>query len=118
VPGKILSSRAESRRELAHTGGGTTVTVWSPLVEYGYQVGTRSYHGSRVAFGPEVAGGRDLAEAVVARYPEGSAVTVHYDPANPAHATLELNLAHRWVALLIPLALFAIALFFSGRLHF
>jgi hypothetical protein len=117
VAGTVLSSRAESRRELTHTGGGTTATVWSPLVEYSYRVGARSYHGARIAFGPEVAAGRDLAEAVVARYPAGAAVTVHYDPTNPAHATLETNLAHRWVALVIPLAFFAIALFFSGRLH-
>src|SRR5262249_42290330 len=118
VPGTVLSSRAESRRELTHTGGGTTATVWSPLVEYSYQVGVQSYHGSRVAFGPEVAGGRELADAVVARYPTGAAVTVHYDPANPGHATLETTLGHKWVALVFPLAFFAIALFFSGRLHF
>jgi hypothetical protein len=124
VPGTVLSSRAESRRVLTHDnagsggGRGTTVTVWSPLVEYSYKIGERSYHGSRIAFGPEVSGGKDQADATVARYPQGATVTVHYDPSNPSHATLETKLAHRWFALLVPLAFFVIALFFSGRLHF
>jgi hypothetical protein len=118
VPGTVLSSRAEGHSTLVSGGGSQTATVWSPLVEYSFRVGERTYHGSRIAFGPEVAGGRAMADAVVARYPEGSPVTVHYDPSNPAHATLETNLAFRWVALVVPLACFALALFFSGRLHF
>ena len=117
-PGTVLSSRVEGHRELVARGGGQTTTVWSPVVEYSFKVGQRTYHGSRIAFGPEVAAGRGLAEAIVARYPEGSAITVHYDPSNPAHATLETKLAFRWVALAVPLACFALALFFSGRLHF
>ncbi len=115
VQGTVLSSRAESRRTLTQTGGGQTTTVWSPLVEYSYRVGERSYHGSRVAFGPEVAGGRDLAERTVQRYPAGATVSVHYDPSNPSHATLQTTMAFRWVALLVPLGFFALALFFSGR---
>lgn len=113
--GTVLSSRAESRRILAQTGGSATMTVWSPLVEYSYRVGERSYHGSRVAFGPEVAGARDLAEQTVQRYPAGAIVSVRYDPSNPSHATLETAMAFRWVALLVPIGFFAAALFFSGR---
>ena len=114
--GTVLSSRAESRRLLAQTGGSRTTTVWSPLVEYSYRVGERSYHGSRVAFGPEVAGARDLAEQTVQRYPAGATVSVRYDPSNPSHATLETAMAFRWVALLVPIGFFAAALFFSGRI--
>jgi hypothetical protein len=115
APGTVLSSRAESRRILAQSGGSQTTTVWSPLVEYSYRVGERAYHGSRVAFGPEVAGGRDLAEQTVQRYPEGATVSVHYDPSNPSHATLETTIGFRRVALLFPIGFFALALFFSGR---
>jgi len=114
--GTVLSSRAESRRTLTQTGGGQTMTVWSPLIEYSYRVGEHDYHGSRVAFGPEVAGARDLAEQTVQRYPAGATVSVHYDPSNPTHATLETAMAFRWVALLVPLGFFAAALFFSGRI--
>jgi hypothetical protein len=118
APGTVLSSRAEGHRELVARGGGQTTTVWSPVVEYSFKVGERTYHGSRIAFGPEVAAGRPQAEAIAARYPERSSVTVHYDPSNPAHATLETNLAFRWVAIVFPLGFFVLALFFSGRLHF
>lgn len=122
VQGTVLSSRAESRRVLTNTGGsgsgGQALTVWSPLVEYSYIVDTRSYHGSRVAFGPEAAASRELAEQTVLRYPAGATVSVHYDPSNPSQATLETQMAFPWLALLLPLAFFVIALFFSGRLHF
>jgi hypothetical protein len=79
--GTILSSVAESRYE--RVGGarsGQRVLVWSPVVEYGYRVGGRDYHGTRVSFGAAVSGPRELAEAAVARYPAGRAVTVHFDP--------------------------------------
>ncbi len=118
VAGTVLSSRVEGHNKAAATSNGQVSTVWSPLVEYSYRVGERTYHGSRIAYGQEMAAARrDLAEAVIVRYPEGAAVTVHYDPSNPAHATLETTLAFRWVALLFPIGFFALALFFSGRFH-
>jgi hypothetical protein len=113
--GTVLTSRAESRRELVSRGQGQTVVVWSPLVEYSYHVGTRDYHGARIAFGPAVSGPRELAEATVARYPAGTSVTVHYDPANPSQSTLETRIAFAWISLVVTAAFFAVALFFSGR---
>ena len=111
--GTVISSRAESRRELVPRGQGRTVVMWSPLVEYSYRVGTRDYHGARVAFGPDVSGPRELADATVARYPAGTPVTVHYDPSNPSQATLETRIAFAWPSLVITLAFFAAAIFFS-----
>jgi hypothetical protein len=99
---------------LVPRGGGQTVTVWSPVVEYGYRVGGRDYYGARVAFTPDIAGGRELADATVQRYPKGSPVTVHYDPANPSLAVLEPRVAFAWPTLLVALACFASAVFFSG----
>ncbi len=90
--------------------------VWSPVVEYAYRVDGRDHHGARIAFGAEVAGGRALAEATTARYPKGSAVTVHYDPANPAFAVLEPRVAFAWSTFLVTVAFFAAAVFFSGLL--
>ncbi len=113
--GTVITSRAESHRELVPRGKGQTVVVWSPLVEYSYRVGGRDYHGVRIAFGPAVSGGRGFAEAIIARYPASTPVTVHYDPANPSQATLETRVAFGWPSLLIALAFFAVALFFSGR---
>lgn len=112
--GTVLSSEARSRRVLAPGRGNQTMVVWSPLVEYSYRVGARDYHGARVAFGAAVAGGQESADATVARYPAGSAVTVHYDPGNPSFAVLETRVAFAWPSLLVTAGFFAAALFFSG----
>jgi hypothetical protein len=113
--GKVLSSRVESRRILVPRGGNQTMEVWSPLVEYGYQIGGRDYHSARIAFSAaSLAGAKSLAEATAARYPTGASVTVHYDPANPAQSTLETRVALAWPALVLTIGFFAGALFFSG----
>ncbi len=113
--GTVLSSRAEPRRTLVPGGQGQTAVMWSPLVEYGYRVGARDYHGARIAFGPAFSGARELADVTVARYTTGATVTVHYDPANPSQSTLETRVAFRWLSLVVTAAFFAAALFFSGR---
>ena len=112
--GTVLSSIAESRRKRIPGGRGQIVIVWSPVVEYRYRVRERDYHGSRLAFGGDAAGPRDFAEAIAARYPTGGAVTVHFDPANPAFAVLQARVAFAWPTLIITVAFFAAAVFFSG----
>jgi Protein of unknown function (DUF3592) len=112
--GTVLSSKSVSRRVFAPGRGNVTMEVWSPLVEFSFRVGGRDYHGARIAFGAAVSGGRDLAEATIARYPTGSAVTVHYDPANPSFAVLEPRVAFAWPSALVTAAFFAAAVFFSG----
>jgi len=112
--GKILSSVAEAHRTLVPSGRGQTVTVWAPVVEYSYSVDGRDYHGSRLAFGADVTGPQAFAEATVVRYPAGQQVTVHFDPANPSFAVLETRVAFAWSTLLLAVAFFAAALFFSG----
>lgn len=112
--GTILSSVAEAHRTLAAEKRSQSVVVWSPVVEYSYRVLDRDYHGSRVAFGAAVAGARELAERTVARYPVGQMVTVHFNPSNPAFAVLEPRVAFNRLSLLLALAFFAAAVFFSG----
>jgi hypothetical protein len=112
--GTVLSSRSVSRRVFAPGRGNVTMEVWSPLVEFSYRVGGRDYHGARIAFGAAVSGGRALAEATVARYPTGAAVTVHYDPANPSFAVLEPRVTFAWSSALVTAGFFAAAVFFSG----
>jgi hypothetical protein len=115
VNGTVITSRAESRRELVPGGHNQTAAVWSPLVEYTYQVAGRDYHGTRIAFGPLVSGGRELAESAIAPYPVGAVVSVHYDPANPSQATLQTRIAFAWPSLVITLAMFVLAAYFAGR---
>jgi hypothetical protein len=111
---RILSSVAESRRVLTHQGGGNTMIVWSPVVEYSYQVNGRDHYSSRISFGADFAADRALAEKTVARYPAGSVATVYYDPANPSSAVLEPRVAFAWPTLLLVAGFFAAAIFFSG----
>jgi len=68
---------------------GMTSTTFKPRVSYEYSVGGQAYSGERLAFGAGKAYGRHRkAEEVLAAYPVNGAVTVYYDPQNPAEATL------------------------------
>jgi hypothetical protein len=62
-----------------------------PVVVYQYQVGGQMYQGQVIRAGDQFGTIRVMgqAQATVARYPVGAAVTVYYDPANPANAALE-----------------------------
>jgi hypothetical protein len=59
------------------------------VVRYRYRVGGRDYTGDRIQLGGNAPMRRLDAEALVGRYPVGLKTAVHYEPANPANATLE-----------------------------
>ncbi|MDX8483421.1 DUF3592 domain-containing protein, partial [Mesorhizobium sp. VK24D] len=110
--GAVLSSGAEPHRMIINGGRGPI--VWLPVIEYSYRVQGNNHYGSRLAFGATVSGSRDYAESIVARYPVGGAVTVHFDPQNPSLAALETRVGFAWQTFLIAMAFFGAALFFSG----
>lgn len=60
-------------------------------VSYSYQVMGQGYQGNQFSFGTEGNSfdTRSSAEKEIARFPEGSPVTVYYDPDRPAEAVLE-----------------------------
>jgi hypothetical protein len=61
-----------------------------PELAYAYEVGGRSYCGTRVAFGSEMDdGSRSEAEACVERFPRGATATVFFEPERPEHSTLD-----------------------------
>ncbi|HYE42749.1 MAG TPA: DUF3592 domain-containing protein [Caulobacteraceae bacterium] len=69
---------------------GESEDVWYAKPTYSYAVGGRTLTGSRVAFGaPERFLAEKQAQAIVARYPAGSAVQVRYNPQNPSECVLE-----------------------------
>ena len=70
-------------------------------VKYAYQVGGRDYRSTRLYVGRPVFGGSPkVAQDIIAKYRSGAAVSVFYDPANPAEAMLEpLNFANAQLAL-------------------
>ena len=61
-----------------------------PEVHYLYQVGGQTYQSSKITFGaqPDFPS-RQKAEAVLARYPVNSGVSVYYNPTNPQESVLE-----------------------------
>jgi hypothetical protein len=113
--GRIVSSTVEHYRQ--RVGGartGSLVTFYEAVVEYDYSVSGRDYHSTRLSFGAKTAGSQQRAEAAAARYPEGSQVMVHYDPKNPANAVLDVRIAQGVTWIVVAIAFFGLAVFFSG----
>lgn len=97
TPGRITASELKSESD----SDGTT---YRAKISFTYTVAGREYQGDRWRFGEWSSGSCSAAQAMVNRFPAGSAATVYYDPANPARAIL--------VAGLQPLDAF-VALFFT-----
>jgi hypothetical protein len=57
-------------------------------VQYRYRVGAKEYQSDRVFWGGNEGRQRHMA-SVIATYPQGCKVSVHYDPQNPAEAVLD-----------------------------
>jgi hypothetical protein len=83
VEGRIL------RSEVTRSTDGDGDDSYSPEVTYRYVVDGQSYESYTIKFGENAYGNRNTAEAIAARYPDGSRVTVYYDPADPERAVLE-----------------------------
>jgi hypothetical protein len=81
VPGTILTSEVETRQS------GARKTSY-PHIEYSYVVAGQEYRASRVS-AIEISGSDWIVRRRTAKYPAGSTVSVHYNTANPAEATLQ-----------------------------
>lgn len=87
--GVIVESRVDARNE---PGADRPNIRYGARVTYQYDVGGTAYRGNRLSFvSPVWRADRHSAEADAARYPQGARVTVHYDPANPQNAVLEIR---------------------------
>jgi hypothetical protein len=90
--GKVIASRiASSTKEPgdAASFGERNVTN-EPYVEYEYHVEGQRFRNTRITIGEKTS--EYELEAILARYPVGTAVTVYYDPANPQKAVLERDI--------------------------
>jgi len=88
--GTVLSSQV--RKSWSPRGG------WSyePQVTYEYTVdGGPPLRGTTIRFGATDYSVERDTHQVIARYPVGATVPVHYDPHNPQHTTLEPSVRHR-----------------------
>ena len=110
VPGRVTISRVEQR---AATGDGSTRRSHAAVVEFRYQVGGLGFSSRQIALGLEMSGSRGAADKIVARYPVGAEVEVHYDPANPSQAALENPKGMSWLIFGAAIACFGVALFAS-----
>lgn len=110
VPGRVMRSRVEERR-----GGedGGTHRSYEAVVEFRYEVGGLSYSSRQIALGLRSSGSRKSADRIVARYPAGATVEVHYDPANPSEAALENPTGASWLIIAAAIACFGVALYAS-----
>jgi hypothetical protein len=106
VRGRIVKSAVEAFSE---TTDGRTRTSYRAAVEFVYAVHGRDYRSNQVKLMVQTSGSRVFAEKVCAKYPEGSDVEVHYDPANPGTAALENPTGMSWLVLAVAVACFALA---------
>ncbi|MBS0292040.1 MAG: DUF3592 domain-containing protein [Proteobacteria bacterium] len=94
---------------------GSQTTMYQARVEYRYEVGGQAYTGWKLGLAPAAASDRGAAQAKAARYPEGKAVQVRYNPQEPGQAYVENSSALQWIAMLLAgLALCGVALYQAG----
>ena len=98
--------------EITRSGSGEGGPSYSALIRYSYTVGGQSLTSERIAFGlSNMSAGHGFAKAYTNRYPVGTSVDVHYDPAVPSEAVLEPGVSKR---AFIPLAFAGGFLIFAG----
>jgi hypothetical protein len=86
VAGGVLSSEVVIHR--SHSSRGYATVNYMPKVSYEYQVNGQKYMGDGIGFGTATFG-KKKADEIAAIYPQGTPVTVHYDPSDPSKAVLE-----------------------------
>ena len=64
---------------------------WKLKLSYSYDVSGMWYQGDAVQFGPRQVSSKELIFAQAKKYPPGTAITVHYDPDDPATSVLETS---------------------------
>jgi hypothetical protein len=86
VPGVVTRSEIAER---TGQSAGTPYSYFDPLIAYTYSVGGRTRSGQRLRFGAVSARSRKAAEAMLAPYPVGATIDIHYDPDDPDESALE-----------------------------
>ncbi|MGZ5872974.1 MAG: DUF3592 domain-containing protein [Bradyrhizobium sp.] len=112
--GTVVISSTEAVHQ---TDQGRDLIFHAPVVEFTYQVHGREYRSRQITLGAKLAGTRSFAEQIAARYPQGSAVEVHYDSANPSNAVLQVTSSASWLLLVLALFCFGVAVHASGILR-
>ena len=100
--GVIIESRLEDK---GRSKSGNKKRHKKPVIVYSYDVGRDSFTSDRILFGIAF-------KEWAAKYPEGTSVTVSYNPSEPGQSTLNTG-AHitSWIAPLMGIAFLAAGLF-------
>lgn len=85
--GKVITSQVQARRKRDND---SEEVANYPLVEYEYGVNGKTYTGSRIGIGEDVAN-TDVSKTLE-KYPVGASVLVFYDPKDPGKALLERDM--------------------------
>lgn len=104
APGVILHARVSSSTSTVRekSGASYTRTVYTPIVQYTYVVGSETIEGTSVARSVDgVWMDQSAAQRVVDAYPPDKRVQVLYDPADPKKAHLEVNRSIGAIILLV-----------------
>ena len=112
VRGKIVKSEVEEYQERDEDSDGRVRwrTAYRPKVEYTYAVNGRELRGNQISYGMTVTAGKGYAEKVVAKYPVGVEIDVHYDPKEPSNSALTAGGAGAtWFILVAAVVVFALA---------
>jgi hypothetical protein len=93
VSSKVVREEERVQREDDQGRLESTVDVtYRPEIRFSYRIGGHDYSAETWKPGVAVSSGSPkYAETIVARYPSGRSVAVHYDPAHPDTAVLELS---------------------------
>ena len=111
--GSVAHSGVESYQTRMRSDGPMT-TLYRPVVEYTYDVRGRSYQSNQIMLVAQTSGMQSYAEKIAKKYPAGSAVIGHFDPANPGNAALENPRGTVWFPLMIAVAAFALSAWQAG----
>jgi hypothetical protein len=87
APGTILYTGLETH-ESTDEDGDTSIT-YGASINYRYTVSGQDYEGARRSFSDVRTSSRRRAEQILARYPQGAAVDIYYDPGDPTSSVLE-----------------------------
>lgn len=107
APGLILSSGLANHNSYDSDSGSTT--NYEPQVQYQYTIMGQPYTGNQLSFGTAQYDYNTAAKKI-APYPQGTPVTVHYDPSNPVNAVLETKAAAGGILLAIGILFIVIGL--------
>lgn len=89
--------------------GCKNLASYLPDVRYRYTVGQQEYLARRIQFGDNLCRSKSDAERIVSAYSEGKSIQVHFDPASPNNAALNVSSteAGTWSVFIVALIILA-----------